>query len=199
MRCLSARALRSFISLPVSLCVTLLFAGCGMAPGQNGITTASLRPRPAEPLLAKPYSSYAPASTVGAAMPARPAAASQQAMAAAPPRTFKTYQYQWNGNRERIKEGASTVATPSAPTASATKHNAGLLWKTSQPAPPASKSGTRDKPPKPPLDIVVAPGDTLFSLSTKHNVPMASLMQVNHMTSPIIRVSQHLVLPAASR
>ena len=206
MRCSSARAVRStphsILTASLLIVTSGVIGGCGMAPGQNGITTASLRPT--EPLVQKSYSPYAPASTIGAAMP-RPATPPRQAAASAVPRTFKTYQYQWNGNRERIKTGgALTPAHAAAPITTASinaprqdyRSAPRVTWKASPAAPERSAAAVASPGGN---DIVVAPGDTLYSISSKHHVPMASLMQANHMTSPVVRASQHLILPAASR
>ena len=205
----------------ISLTVCLLISGCGMAPGHNGMTTASLRPQPNEGMVQRPYSAYGPAATLGAPMAgsltSRTASAPAPVVYAGPPRTFKTYQYKWNGNRQRIQAGAAlkpasvapsnpnqlaSAATQWKPTAPEPVSN--MTWKASPAAPASatSKSGASVSHAMAhsavSREIVVGPGDTLYSLATKHDVAMASLMQANHLSSPVIKVSQHLVLPAAS-
>ena len=206
----------------IGLTVCMLISGCGMAPGYNSMTTASLRPQPSEPLVQRPYSSYSPAAPHGAPMAAthmaRPASAPAPVVYAGPPRTFKTYQYKWNGNRQRIQAGGAlkpasvaqsnphqlaSAATAWKPTATEPVSN--MTWKASPAAPvtatPKSGASARHAMAHSTAgrEIVVGPGDTLYSLATKHDVAMASLMQVNHLSSPVIKVSQHLVLPAASQ
>ncbi len=43
--------------------------------------------------------------------------------------------------------------------------------------------------------IDVQPGDTLFGLSKRHNVPVSALMEVNGLTNPNLKPGQKLVLP----
>ena len=219
-RTLIGRILTGRILTGLTVCT--LVSGCGMAPGYNSMTTASLRPQPSERMVQRPYSPYGPAATLGAPMASthisRTASAPAPVGNAGPPRTFKTYQYKWNGNQHRIQAGKAlkpaTVAQSnphqlaSATTAwkpTATEPVSKMTWKASPAAPatatPKSGASARHAMAHSTAgrEIVVGPGDTLYSLATKHDVAMASLMQVNHLSSPVIKVSQHLVLPAASQ
>lgn len=169
--------------------LALLTAGCAAAPG--GMTTASIRPRPDEGMMQRP--AYTPSSTLGAPQGARPITTASLQAPTRQPAPFKTYHYPWNGNRERIQTGAISQRTREAST---------IKWKASAPGSPVrlASNATQTAPVEthtPAREIIVSPGDTLFSLSTKHNVPMTALMQANNLQSPAIKVSQHLILPAA--
>lgn len=187
------RSISRVLSLPSfarlgGFSLALVTAGCASAPG--GMTTASIRPRPDEGMMQRP--AYSPSSTLGA----RPIATASLPVRTRQP-AFKTYQYPWNGNRERIQTGSvAPILNPAQQP---------ITWKTSPVvAPsrlasnaPAFASSAPVKSYASGREIIVAPGDTLFSLSTKHNVSMTSLMQVNRLPSPAIKVSQRLFLPAA--
>ncbi|MFC4455682.1 LysM peptidoglycan-binding domain-containing M23 family metallopeptidase [Deinococcus sonorensis] len=47
------------------------------------------------------------------------------------------------------------------------------------------------------ISYVVQPGDTLYSLATRSGVPVATLQQLNHLTSTALQVGQTLQLPRA--
>ena len=179
MRSISRRFLLPSILQIGGFSLALLTAGCAAAPG--GITTASIRPRPDEGMLQRPV--YTPSSTLGA----RPITTASLPNHSRQPVPFKTYQYPWNGNRERIQTGA---IAPKSELAS------NINWQTT-PSPVRFASNGSFTPRETARQIIVAPGDTLFSLSMKHSVPMTALMQANNLQSPVIKVSQRLVLPAA--
>lgn len=80
-------------------------------------------------------------------------------------------EYKWNQSPTRIQEGDRRHA---AVTSRATT--------TVAPAP-----GQRT--------IVAEAGDTLYSLSRKHHVSMAALMDANRLRSPVIQPGDRLVLP----
>jgi len=158
------------------LATAVAMSACGSASGPGSMATASLPMRPSEGLVARPYTGHAPASTLGA-----PRANSQN--------------YNWNGNRDRLQAGAAPAAA--YPITAPPRQTAPLIWKASPQAAalPAAASVTAPAA----REVVVAKGDTLYSLANKHNVSMSSLMDANHLTSPNLKVSQRLVLPAASR
>lgn len=169
-------------------------SGCGSTGQQNGLTTSSLRPQPGPGVMQQRperYQPYPAASAAGAppyqTANTMPYSAGQTGSQPG----YKTYQYPWNGNRERIHTGAAwqPTATP-APASNVT-------WKASPTAPAAGMQLA--KGPYAGREIVVAPGDTLYSLAARHDVAVASLMQANHLQSPVIQVSQRLVLPATGR
>jgi murein DD-endopeptidase MepM/ murein hydrolase activator NlpD len=79
------------------------------------------------------------------------------------------------------------AASPSQPTynyADDRRRRAGLP--PSQPAAPALRPGQ---------SFEVQPGDTLYSLSRRHHVTVAQLMQVNRLNNPNIRPGQRIYLP----
>lgn len=80
-------------------------------------------------------------------------------------------EYKWNQSPNRIQEGGrrQTASTSRATTAVA----------------PAPSQRT----------VVAENGDTLYSLSRKHHVSMAALMEANRLRSPVIQPGDRLVLP----
>ena len=160
-----------------------LVTGCGTASGPGSLTTASLPPRPVEGMVQQPRTGFAPAATLGAPM-ARPAIGAPQP-------------YQWNGNRDRIQAGAAAPALGRSDTARMQSTPPSLTWKASPRAPMPSDIKADAQQAASTRDIIVGPGDTLFSIASKHNVSMSSLMAANHLSNPTLKVSQHLVLPAA--
>lgn len=91
-------------------------------------------------------------------------------------------QYQWNGNPNRISAGAP----PPAPQRRQAQHTP------PPPAPaPVAANGART--------VTVKQGDTLYSLSRQHGVPVGALAEVNHLNGTAIRVGQTLVLPSQVR
>ena len=78
-------------------------------------------------------------------------------------------EYKWNQSPTRIQEGAPRQAAATTPTSVV-------------PGP-----GQRT--------IVAEPGDTLYSLSRKHRVSMAALMEANRLRSPVVQPGDRLVLP----
>jgi LysM repeat protein len=175
---------------PYKLCaafsVCSLAAGCGTASGPGSFTTASLPPRPVEGMAGTIRTAYAQPSAVGAPMARRASGPAQP--------------YQWNGNRERIQVGTAAPGLARNDTPQLAAAAPSLTWKASPRAATASEPKASIQPvPAVSHDIIVGPGDTLFSIASKHNVSMSSLMQTNHLSSPTLKVSQHLVLPAAVR
>jgi murein DD-endopeptidase MepM/ murein hydrolase activator NlpD len=71
---------------------------------------------------------------------------------------------------------------------------------------PSDVTGSVPAAPPPPTwtweggtAIVVAPGETLETISRRHNVPVSALMQANNLSSPsAVRPGDHLVIPRRS-
>ncbi len=175
----------SHAQLLCAFAIGALVTGCGTASGPGSFTTASLPPRPVEGMVQQPRTGYAPAATLGAPMTRTGPRAGQV--------------YQWNGNRERVQVGSAAPASAQMATPRIEPTPASLTWKASPRAPGPSDSKASTQAAATSRDIIVGPGDTVFSIASQHNVSMSSLMQVNHLTSPELKVSQHLVLPAAVR
>lgn len=155
-----------------------LITACSSAPGQQGLTTASLQSPPIGTVGQKQQAAYPPQRAVHG--------------------TAKAHSYQWSGNRDRMQAGAARSPVPASNVQS--PH---AQWKASPRAPETGVMRPVERTAYPPQslnrEIIVMPGDTLYSLANKHQVGMTSLMQVNQLHSPEIKVSQRLVLPAASR
>jgi LysM repeat protein len=77
--------------------------------------------------------------------------------------------YRWNGNPNRIQEGAAPPAADPPQQAL------------------VAADGTRT--------IVVRPGDTLYSLARQHGVSVAALAEHNRLMSNAIFAGQRLALP----
>ena len=87
-----------------------------------------------------------------------------------PPRAGE---YQWNGNRNRLQEGAAPPnMTP----------------------PPAAAVGANGQ-----RTVTVRPGDTLFSLSRHYGVTVAALAEHNRLNGTAIHSGQVLALPPTAR
>lgn len=188
----------------VSAC---LITACGSTNAYNGMPTASLKAPtiPAQGMVRRPASKYVPASGTGVPVPPD---RSSRAFASEPvdypgAQGFKPFQYQWNGNRERIKEGAPwkpEIQQQPLPSDNSSR-SSNVVWQAT-PLPPLrddSEASAHGPGRQSSRDIVVAPGDTLYQLANKHQVPVLALMKINHLPSASIRVGQHLSLPAAGR
>jgi LysM repeat protein len=175
-------------------------SACSMGQTSGSLTTASLPPRPAERKVHSPLADYRPPSTVGAPRAAQLGSGPASA-------------YRWNGNHERVQVG--TAVASSKPAGLATPTVTGpetgvpvrMAWQASPQAPvPTAAPARAEVRPRPagPIkrianDIVVGPGDTLFSIASRHNVSMSGLMTTNHLDSPVLKVNQHLTLPVAGQ
>lgn len=183
-----------FHRLLMALAVGSALSGCSVSAAPGSLTTASLPPRPAEGMARTPPTSYAPASAIGAPMTARDASGTA---------------YRWNGNRERVHVGdaASAVQPHNITTASispsASLSPSHMQWKATPRAlgrtAPKREAASAAVPATAANEIIVGPSDTLFSLASRHNVSMSSLMTANHLQSPVLKAGQHLTLPATVR
>lgn len=184
--------LRCLISVILAT-ATLALGACSSNRGttEQQFSTQSLGPRPQTTLASRPYGDtplpthtnpgYAgprgyenPPPQPSAGMvrePARPYGNGYGVGSSyEPPRPGE---YRWNGNPNRVQEGAAPPNT------------------TPQPAPPVSANGQRT--------VKVRPGDTLFSLSRHYGVSVAALTEHNRLTNTAIHSGQTLVLPPMTR
>lgn len=144
--------------LPVIVLATIA-AGCstGREYTSSSVTTNSLPPRPVEGMnrdaarrYGQGYNSLGRAESSG-----RPG------------------DYRWNGNPNRVQEGAAPA--PSLPPPQAV----------------ATPGGQRS--------IVVRPGDTLYSLSRHYGVTVEALAEHNNLATANLRAGQTLHLPPQAR
>jgi LysM repeat protein len=70
---------------------------------------------------------------------------------------------------------------------------------------PGEVTGSISAPPPPAwtweggTPVTVAPGETLETISRRHNVPISAIMQANNITSPaMVHTGDHLVIPRRS-
>lgn len=139
--------------------LTMALAGCSTSreysDATGSVTTNSLPPRPQVGMVREPVRPYGSGYNLGRQSPAADG------------------EYRWNGNPNRIQEGAPPPNL------------------TPPPPPVVSASGQRM--------IVVRPGDTLYSLARHHGVSVAALAEYNRLTSNSIHAGQTLALPQAAR
>lgn len=113
-----------------------------------------------------------------------------------PPRSG---QYQWNGNPNRVSEGtpppAQSQPQPQARRSEPARAPTQAAAPQVQPA-PAHQPGAAAKGAR---TVTVKQGDTLYSLSRSHGVPVAALAEANHLNGASIQVGQTLVLPTQVR
>lgn len=144
-------------TLLAAAALSLALAGCSTsreyADATGSVTTNSLPPRPQAGMVREPARPYGDGYNLGRQTTTEPG------------------DYRWNGNPNRIQEGA---APPNM-----------------SPPPPAviAANGQRT--------IVVRPGDTLYSLARHHRVSVAALAEHNRLTSNSIHAGQTLTLPPA--
>ncbi len=60
-------------------------------------------------------------------------------------------------------------------------------------------AATRPSPSSNPRLVEVQPGDTLIGLADRHNVSISELMNINGLSSPVLRPGQKLLLPRGAR
>lgn len=164
----------SLIFMLAALFVAL--AGCSNNLTQTPFTTSSLRsapdPRPVAP---------------------QQATATQPSYQPAPrPQVPSSGAYQWNGNADRVAVGEPAAQPVYAPPAAPA-----LNWMVSPRAPvPAVPTLA---PAANGQMIEVQPGDTLYTLSKRHRVSVASLVDANKLSGVAIGAGQKLVLPRGAR
>ncbi len=181
------------LSTAVLATSTLLLGACSSSRNYSDqqFSTQSLGPRPQSGMTDRPYAGnyLPPHANPGYSGPQNSATAQPMpsaGMVREPARPYgngygvgsayeppRAGEYRWNGNPNRVQEGA-TAPNTSPP-----------------PAPTVAASGQRT--------VVVRSGDTLFSLSRHYGVTVAALAEHNRLTTTAIHSGQTLVLPPVAR
>ncbi|MGQ0671284.1 MAG: LysM peptidoglycan-binding domain-containing protein [Hyphomicrobium sp.] len=182
---------------------------------QNNFTTASLPPRPSEPLVQSAPQPYGHSYGVGSGQSSGGAYSNGTSYVPPRPTPYNSpygqpYGGQSNSQYNSQYGGGQTYGQPYGqqrpgipPNAVPGQANGQYRWNGNptrvvegtpppQPAPPAptvTASGQRL--------ITVRPGDTLFSLSRQYGVSLGDLTASNRLTTASIRSGQTLVLPPA--
>lgn len=176
-------------------------AGCSSSGTQGNLTTSSLSPRPHEPIYREHRRTYPDGSTYGT-----PYTVAPQRQAYAPrhyvdPGTPTPRHMAENGayGRQHDIQTASIGhsghrATPQP------SYDPNARWQ--QPSRIVTGSAaptTSPRPPQGPNVVQVREGDTLYSISRSHRVPLHDIVVANRLTSDRIEVGQRLVIPANIR
>jgi hypothetical protein len=150
--------------------VSLLLAGCGQSVSQQPISTSSLPERSAAPIPSQPVYQQSGYDTG----------------------------YRWNGNPERYASIPASSANPP------------IVWHASPRAPEHQQAAylgsgrpflaSRQQAAKLPANVIeVQEGDTLYSLSRRHHVSVAALIDANRLPSINLQPGQRLMLPTRTR
>lgn len=182
-------------------------AGCSSSGSQGSLSTASLAPRPHENVYASPQRTYPDGSTYGrpyTVAPHRSAHAPRQYVdpGTPTPRHMADAGY-------RPSSGIQTASLGGTHHAEHPTYDPNARWQ--QPSPfitgagapqrPTGAPVTAHAPPRPagPHVVEVREGDTLFSISRSHRVPLHDIVVANRLTSDRIDVGQRLVIPTRTR
>ena len=181
--------------------IAATLAGCSSSGTQGNLTTSSLAPRPQQPVYGNAGRTYPDGSTYGqpyTVAPQRQAYAPRQYVdpGAPTPRHMADngpYGPQHNIQTASIGHNSRHTAPPSA-------YDPNARWQqpsrivTGSAAPTASP-----RLPQGPNVVQVREGDTLYSISRNHRVPLHDIVVANRLTSDRIEVGQRLVIPANVR
>jgi len=181
--------------------LSVALAGCSTG-SQDSMSTASLSPRPDQGMYRGEHRRYPDGSTSGGYYPSNSDGTYGRPYADAPrryvdpgqptPREYASYD-----------SGHGPYATGNIQTGSL---GSGDRWQQPtrerwpQPAPVTTGStGRKPDAPFAPQMVEVREGDTLYSLSRRHNVPVGDLVAANRLTSERIAIGQRLVIPTRYR
>lgn len=177
-------------------------AGCSSSGSQGSLSTASLAPRPQENVYASPQRTYPDGSTYG-----RPYTTSQRSAHA--PRQYvdpgtPTPRHMADASY-RPAAGIQTASLGDTSRGDHTSYDPNARWQQRSPfitgagAPPRPVAHTPPPHPAGPHVIEVREGDTLYSISRNHRVPLHDIVVANRLTSDRIDVGQRLVIPTRTR
>lgn len=197
---------------PVGLGVLIIaglaatLAGCSSSGSQSSLTTSSLAPRPQQPVYGNAGRTYPDGSTYG-----RPYTVAPQRQAYAP----RQYVDPGTPTPRHMAENGAYGGRPDIQTASIgpdghrrpapPRYDPNARWQqpsrivTGSAAPTAQPQQAAPRPPHGPHVIQVREGDTLYSISRTHRVPLHDIVVANRLTSDRIEVGQRLVIPTDIR
>ena len=200
MRCRS-RPVRSGVIIVVGLAATL--SGCSSSGTQSTLTTSSIAPRPSEGM----RRTYPDGSTYG-----RPYTVAPQRTAYAPQRQYvdpgtPTPRYTADARRAPYGQPSEIQTASIGPSGRSTQpgYDPNARWQ--QPSPIITGSAgpaSRPQPQAPlmpngPRVVQVREGDTLYSISRTHRVPLHDIVVANRLTSDRIEIGQRIVIPSRPR
>lgn len=163
-------------------------AGCSSSGSQGSLTTSSLAPRPQERVYAAPQRTYPDGSTYG-----RPYTVPPQRQYVDPgtptPRHMADHGYGSSGIQTASIGASGRVEHPS--------YDPNARWQ--QPSPIVTGAAAPAPRNAGPHVIEVREGDTLYSISRHHRVPLHDIVVANRLTSDRIDVGQKLVIPTRIR
>lgn len=183
-------------------------AGCSSSGSQGSLTTSSLAPRPQENVYAAPQRTYPDGSTYGRPYNAaahRPAHAPRQYVDPGTP----TPRHMADAGYRPSSNGIQTASLGGPNRPEHPNYDANARWQ--QPSPfitgagaPPRQTGTpvaAHTPSRPagPHVVEVREGDTLYSISRNHRVPLHDIVVANRLTSDRIEVGQRIVIPTRTR
>ena len=187
-------------SIIAGLATTL--AGCSSSGSQGTLTTSSLAPRPQERVYAAPQRTYPDGSTQG-----RPYTLPPERTAHATPRRYVDPGTPTPRPMADTSYGSQNIQTASLGPGHRPEHpsyDPNARWQ--QPSAIVTGSAHPPRHPAPsaphghgPHVIEVREGDTLYSISRHHRVPLHDIVVANRLTSDRIDVGQRIVIPTRTR
>lgn len=177
---------------------TAALAGCSSSGSQGSFASTSLAPRPNENVYASPQRTYPDGSTYG-----RPYTMAPHRTAQAPNhRQFvdpgtPTPRHMADGPHGS-SNGIQTASLGAGNRIERARPDANARWQ--QPSPLITGSAGPAAPQaRGPHVVQVREGDTLYSISRTHRVPLHDIVVANRLTSERIDVGQRLVIPTRTR
>lgn len=180
-------------------------AGCSSSGSQGSLSTASLAPRPQENVYASPQRTYPDGSTYGrpyTTAERAPHAPRQYVDPGTPtPRHMADAGYRPTAGIQTASLGGTHRGEhPSYDPNARWQQRSPFITGAGAPSRPAGTPAAHTPPPPPgPHVVEVREGDTLYSISRNHRVPLHDIVVANRLTSDRIDVGQRLVIPTRTR
>ena len=176
-------------------------SGCSSSGTQSSFTTSSLAPQPQERVYAAPQRTYPDGSTYG-----HPYTVAPQRQAYEPRRYVDpgapTPRHMADGSY--AQPGIQTASIGSSGRAAQPSYDPTARWQQPSPivtgsAAPTARPQAAAMHPQGPHVVQVREGDTLYSISRTHRVPLHDIVVANRLTSDRIEVGQRIVIPTRTR
>ena len=181
-------------------------AGCSSSGSQGSLSTASLAPRPQENVYASAQRTYPDGSTSGRPYNAAPHRSQHAPRQYVDPGTPTPRHMADAGYRP--SNGIQTASLGNTGRSDNPGYDPNARWQ--QPSPFITGAGAPPRPtgtpaahtparPAGPHVVEVREGDTLYSISRNHRVPLHDIVVANRLTSDRIEVGQRIVIPTRTR
>lgn len=184
------------------LAVTL--AGCSTSGSQGSMSTASLAPRPQENVRPHHQRTYPDGSTYGQPYTLPPERTADARRHYVDPGTPTPRHMADNSYGRHGQQGIQTASIGPGARGSQLSYDPNARWQ--QPSPIVTGSAApAARPQAPALNqqgphvVQVREGDTLYSISRTHRVPLHDIVVANRLTSDRIEVGQRIVIPTRIR